>query len=441
MTGQGETRVPAGESARAGGRALRASTVTRAAGESAGAGGRDRLASVAEVVARDLCVGCGLCEAVTAGRVKMAATPTGSLRPAPLDGFTGEEERAVLTACPGVVAEPRADLSLALDPVWGRHGTMRYAWASDPGVRFAAATAGVLTALGQYLLAVGEAAFVLHVGPDPSQPLRSRWVISATPEEVLANAGSRYGPTAPLAGLGVALDRAEPFAVIAKPCDLGALHRRGAADPRIDELVVARLSMVCGGQSRLSKSLRLLDRLGVAEPSVALIRYRGHGNPGPTRVETRDGQAFEVGYLELWEDESAWDLETRCKLCPDALGEAADVAVADVWPGGAPTGEDEGFSGVIARSGTGESLLDRAAADGRIVLGGAIGPRDFDAMQPHQVRKKEALAARYQGMADAGVPPIAARGLRIEELGRRLAPDRAAAQREGAADRMRAIRP
>ncbi len=398
----------------------------------------ERLASVAEVVARDLCVGCGLCEAVTGGRVKMAATPAGSLRPSPVDGFTAEEEWAILTACPGVIAEPRADLSLSLDPVWGRCGTMRYAWAADPGVRFAAATAGVLTALGQHLLAAGEAAFVLHVGPDPARPLRTRWVISSTPEDVLANTGSRYGPTAPLAGLGVALDRGKPFAVIAKPCDLGALHRRAAADSRINKLVVARLAMVCGGQSRLSKSQRLLDQLGVAESEVTLIRYRGHGNPGPTRVETRDGREFEVGYLELWEDEGTWDLETRCKLCPDALGEAADVAVADVWPGGAPTGEDEGFSGVIARSEAGESLLSRAAADGRIVLGDAIGPRDLDDMQPHQVRKKEALAARYRGMADAGVPPIAARGLRIDEMGRRLTPERAAAQRRGAADRMRA---
>lgn len=406
--------------------------------DSTRSGGQGGLASVAEVVARDLCVGCGLCEAVTGGRVSMAATPSGSLRPTPVDGFTAEEERAILNACPGVTAEPRADMSLPLDPVWGRCGTMRYAWASDAGVRFTAATAGVLTALGQYLLTSGDAASVLHVGPDPSRPLRSRWVISTTPEEVLANAGSRYGPTAPLAGLGMALDRGEPFAVIAKPCDLGALHRRAEADSRIDQLVVARLAVVCGGQSRLSKSLRLLDQLGVAETAVTLIRYRGHGNPGPTRVETRDGQTFEVGYLELWEDEGTWDLETRCKLCPDALGEAADVAVADVWPGGAPTGEDEGFSGVIARSAAGESLLSRAAADGRIVLGDAIGPRELDDMQPHQVRKKEALAARYQGMADVGVPPIAARGLRIDELGRRLAPERAASQRRGAADRMRA---
>ncbi|MYH97096.1 MAG: hypothetical protein F4129_11405, partial [Acidimicrobiia bacterium] len=82
--------------------------------DSTWAGRRDRLSSVAEVVARDLCVGCGLCEAITGGRVSMAATPTGSLRPAPVDGFTAEEERAILDACPGVTAESRADMSLPL---------------------------------------------------------------------------------------------------------------------------------------------------------------------------------------------------------------------------------------------------------------------------------------------------------------------------------------
>ena len=39
----------------------------------------------------------------------------------------------------------------------------------------------------------------------------------------------------------------------------------------------------------------------------------------------------------------------RCKICPDAIGESADVAALDTWPGGSPKGEDEGFNAVIAR--------------------------------------------------------------------------------------------
>ena len=65
------------------------------------------------------------------------------------------------------------------------------------------------------------------------------------------------------------------------------------------------------------------------------------------------------------------------------------------------------------------------------MLGGPITPREFDGFQPHQVRKKEALAARYQGLADSGIAPIETRGLRIEELGWRLDPERFEHERAG----------
>ncbi len=394
--------------------------------------------SIAEIVSSDLCIGCGLCEALTGGRVKMVMTAGGSLRPDPCDSFTTEEETSLTAACPGAVAEARAEDSPQVDPVWGAYRYMARAWAGLPEVRHRGATGGVLTALGVHLLQAGRADFVLHVGADPDRPMRSRWVMSDTPESVRANTASRYGPTAPLAGLAAALERERPFAIIAKPCDVGALHALGGVDPRLDRLCVARLVMVCGGQSRLTKSQAVLGSLGLDEDELALFRYRGHGNPGPTVVETLDGRRFTKTYLELWEDESGWDLETRCKVCPDALGEAADVAAADIWPGGAPTGEDEGFNGIIVRTAAGEDLVASAVAAGDLVLGDAITAREFDGFQPHQVRKKEALAARIAGLADAGVTPFETRGLRIAELGKRLDPEQFEHERAGA--RRRAAR-
>ncbi|MEL6220961.1 MAG: coenzyme F420 hydrogenase/dehydrogenase beta subunit N-terminal domain-containing protein, partial [Pseudomonadota bacterium] len=100
------------------------------------------------------------------------------------------------------------------------------AWAGNADVRFRAATGGVLTALGMYLLTSGQARFILHCGADTRRPMRSRWFFSDTPEEVLARAGSRYGPSDKLAGLEVTLAREEPFAIIAKPCDAGAVRAR-----------------------------------------------------------------------------------------------------------------------------------------------------------------------------------------------------------------------
>ncbi len=384
--------------------------------------------SIADVIRAGLCIGCGLCEAVTGARVRMIMTARGSLRPVPADGFEAHEETQLLSACPGVGVEPRAFACPEQDLVWGSFADMRYAWAGNPEIRFRAATGGVLTALGVQLLRSGRARFILQVRSDPDQPMRSRWDLNTTPAEVIAAAGSRYGPTAPLAGLAAALARGEPFAIIAKPCDLSAVHRMSVIDPRIDRFCIARLAMVCGGQSQLGKSTDLLDEFGLVEEEVSLCRYRGYGNPGRTRIETTDGRAFEKSYLELWEDEQGWQLEARCKLCPDALGEAADVAAADVWPGGSPVGEDAGFNGIIVRSPAGTALVEAAVAAGDLVLGDPIAPRQFDDFQPHQKHKKQALAARYEALSNAGALVLDAPGLRLGALAGLTGDDAAFAQ-------------
>ena len=157
--------------------------------------------------------------------------------------------------------------------------------------------------------------------------------------------------------------------------------------------------------------------------------------PRPTRIETADGRVIEKNYLDLWgEDESARSLPFRCKICPDGIGEAADIAASDTWPGGAPSlegqAEDRGVNGVIARTRAGLELLDAAVRDGALVVEGAMTPRDLDDYQPHQVSKKLAVRARLLGLRTVGrlVPEV--RRLRIEEL----------AQEAGRAENLRQAR-
>ncbi|MBY6066575.1 Coenzyme F420 hydrogenase/dehydrogenase, beta subunit C-terminal domain [Leisingera aquaemixtae] len=369
--------------------------------------------SVKEVVEAGLCIGCGLCEALAPECWKMAYTPQGRLRPSRIGPGS---DAAILKACPGAVARPNGETAPLGDAVWGGYHRMQEAWAGDPDTRFRAATGGVLTALAAHLLRSGEARFILHCAADPQAPIRSVWCLSGTPGQLLQRAGSRYGPSDTLAGLQAALDRDEPFAVIAKPCDAGALREVAKSDQRLARNLVAVLVMVCGGASDLGKSQAVLDEYKLSETDVALFRYRGHGNPGPTRIETHDGRAFQKTYGEMWADESGWRIQTRCKICPDALGEAADVAAADIWPDASPDGDDDGFNGVITRTAAGEQLFRAASEAGSLIAGADITPRQFDAFQPHQVRKKHALAARLRGMAAAGSPVYEHEGLRLETL-------------------------
>ncbi len=368
--------------------------------------------SVRTVVENGLCIGCGLCAAL--GPYEMAYTPEGRLRPRHTGGEGGDE--AILRACPGVLSIPNSETGSKTDMIWGSYERIERAWAGNAEVRYRAATGGVLTALGMYLLNSGQVRFILHCAADTDRPMRSRWILSSTPEEVLERAGSRYGPSDTLAGLEAALSREEPFAIIAKPCDAGAVRARGQDDPRIGRYLKSMLVMVCGGASDLGKSQRFLDQNEVDEKDLTLFRYRGYGNPGPTRLETRTGRAYETTYQDMWGDETGWRIQSRCKICPDALGEAADIAASDIWPGGSPTGEDEGFNGVITRTKAGECLYQEALKAGALVSDGPMTAEALSDTQPHQVTKKQELAARLRGMASAGSPVIAHKGLRIDDL-------------------------
>ncbi len=373
------------------------------------------------IVESGLCVGCGLCESVAGpDRVKIVMTAKGRERPmvtTPLDAAIHERIAAV---CPGTQIHglpiTLVDGETNLDPIWGATRRIGRGFAADSMVRFQAATGGVLTALAIYLLESKQVDFILHIAADEARPMRSRPQISFTRAQVLEGAGSRYGPAAPLRNFLDILDRHQPFAFVGKPCDIGAIRNLAGHDSRVDQYCRYLLALVCGGSSELGKSWDLLDGFGVSEDEVSLFRYRGHGNPGLTRIETHDGRAFETTYLEMWADEAKWRLQYRCKICADAIGESADVVASDVWPGGAPSDEDKGYNGILTRTRRGQELLEAAVADGALVVDKSLTARNMDNFQPHQVRKKRAVWARLEGLREAGhlVPEVS--GLRIEDL-------------------------
>ncbi len=403
--------------------------------------------SIDDIVAGGLCIGCGLCKSIAgAERIRMVMTPEGRERPVAVEPLSREVLATINAVCPGTQiegADPKAIPDDAeTDLIWGPviPSTLTIAHASDPVVRHRGAAGGVLTALGQYLLRSGEVELVLHVKARPDAPVRSVATVSETPEAVLDAATSRYGPAAVFEDLESVLARGRPFAVIAKPCDIGAMRRMAEVDKRARELLRYGLTLACGGASDLIKSLDVLKRFHVVEKDVSLFRYRGYGNPGPTRVETTGGRSFELSYEDMWGNESGWRIQPRCKICPDAIGEAADVVSSDCWPGGAPEGEDDGFNAVFARTRAGVSLFERAVTSGALTVVRSIGIRDMDLFQPHQVRKKRAVWARLQGMREAGMVVPAVERLRIADLAATNEESENEREKHGAVTRARAGR-
>ena len=308
----------------------------------------ERLYAIAE---QGLCIGCGLCQSVAGpDRVKVVKTTTGYERPVVVGELDHSTVDRIYDTCPGTridgLPERLIEVDTKIDNVWGPWQRMVRTWASDPDVRFEGSTGGVLTALAQYLLASKEVDFILHAKASTAEPTFGERHLSFTDADVIEAAGSRYGPTAPLIDVGDVLDRDQPFAFIGKPCDIGALRNYARHDDRVDCLVKYWLTPVCGGFMPPPQMNDFLRDAGIEPEDVTTFRYRGRGCPGPTRIETPERTA-ELHYLDMWsEDSSKWSLPFRCKICPDGIGEAADIAAADSWPGGAPTRE-----GSLGRSG------------------------------------------------------------------------------------------
>lgn len=392
------------------------------------------------IVEQGLCIGCGLCQSVAGEEyVKVCKTRSGYLQPvvqAALDHATVDQVYAV---CPGTRIEglPQRliETDTKQDNVWGPWRRMVRAWAGDPYIRFEGSTGGVLTALAAYLLESKRVDFILQVKSSASEPSFGEPCLSFTHADVIEAAGSRYGPVAPLVDIDDVLERGQLFAFFAKPCDVAALRNYATRDPRVDGLVRYWLVMVCGGFGTPQGTIEFYKRCGIDPDEVTGLRYRGRGCPGPTRVVTGD-RAQEFHYLDYWgEDETTWTLPFRCKICPDGIGEAADLAAADTWIGGSPTREgsvdDPGTNAIIARTRAGEALLAAAAADGALTIEYDIVPDDMSIYQPHQVHKKYAAWARHQGLGDAGrIVPQTAR-LRIEELAAELPDTSNQYQRDG----------
>ncbi len=399
------------------------------------------------IVEQGLCIGCGLCQSIAgAESLRVCKTESGYEQPVVVGELDHATVDRIYAACPGTRIEGLPESLLEddtrIDNVWGPWRRIVRAWAADPKIRFEGSTGGVMTALGQYLLASERVAFILQVRTSATEPTFGERTLSFTDAAVIEAAGSRYGPAAPLIDIADVLARGEPFAFFAKPCDVAALRNYALQDQRVDALLRYCVVMVCGGYGTPQGTNEFFRRVGIDPDAVTALRYRGRGCPGPTRVETAAG-AHEYHYIDYWgEDETTWTLPFRCKICPDGIGEAADLAVSDTWIGGGPnridSETDPGVNGVIARTRAGDELLAAAAADGALEIEYDLAPDDMSVYQPHQMHKKYAAWARHQGLGDAGrIVPQTAR-LRIEELAAELPEESNRYQREGTRARVEA---
>ncbi|QQO35531.1 Coenzyme F420 hydrogenase/dehydrogenase, beta subunit C-terminal domain [Bradyrhizobium diazoefficiens] len=380
---------------------------------------RSRMAqaeTIEEVVGSGLCTGCGLCASIAGPAISMGINIEGNMRPLVRQEIGRDKNAQIMATCPGVsVQGPGKPEGVTTHPVWGPMREIHRSWSSDPVVRHKAAAGGTLTALGRYLLASGRVEAVLHVRADDQKPWLTTSTISRTPDDVLGAAQSRYGPSSPLVNVHRLLDEGKRFAVIAKPCDISAIRALGRVDPRVGQLIPYMLTIFCGGVFSAHVAKAVLRHHSIDEQNVALYRYRGEGWPGPLRVQTHDGAIYDLLYPGAYQTgKFSYELQFRCKVCPDQVGEVADISAPDGWilRDGRPIHEEApGTNVAIVRTSAGQELLQAAVAEGYLEVA-PVSVEEIDQMHAEKIIRKAAASAAFFALRLMGQKTIKVSGYR-----------------------------
>ena len=354
---------------------------------------------IQQVVSNGLCTGCGLCAAVCEpGKVVMRLSSAGYLRPYSDTPLAAEENARVAQVCPGVrvAHDNNAPDAAPQHPIWGPLISCQTGYANDQPMRRLGSSGGVVSALALYLVHSGEVDFIVQNAAPQDDPIGNRIQVSHSREEILAAAGSRYAPSAPLATMAQLLERGQRFAFVGKPCDVAALRALARQDPRVDRQIPYMLSFMCAGVPSRRGTEAVIRRLGMSNAPLRSFRYRGDGWPGKARAVGEDGRSAEMDYATSWGEILNRHLQFRCKICPDGTGEFADVVCADAWygEGGYPSFEErDGRSLVLGRSQRGQQLLAAAQAAAAITLE-PLAVAEIAKMQPYQVMRKKVVLGR-----------------------------------------------
>lgn len=371
-----------------------------------------KIKTIEDVAAWQLCCGCGACAGIYPNQIEMFDALAYGRRPRFRDGAMVAAAPQAMVVCPGIELtkpeKPQGQLGdQSIYDVWGAVLGVWEGHATDSDIRFEGSSGGAATALALYAVQQLKMEGVLHTKARKDVPYLNETVFSRNKADLLAGAGSRYAPASPCDKLDV-IERAEgPCVFIGKPCDVAAVQKAKALRPQLAEKIGLTIAFFCAGTPSTDGTLEMLRQMGVEDPaSVLSLRYRGRGWPGDAVVEyaDKDGKTIqkELTYDQSWGNILQKYRQWRCYICPDHIGEFADIAVADAWHRNV-NDHQPGRSVMIARTLRGKDIIEGAIRAGILEVE-LVSPSILPDCRPGQAAYQGGLWARLQTLRMMTVP-------------------------------------
>jgi coenzyme F420 hydrogenase subunit beta len=370
-----------------------------------------KIRCVEDVVKWDLCSGCGACRFMNPEHISRMENKYDS-------GFRPVVDRSncdgkCLAVCPGIALNHRVSENHDVSEksyLVGAHKGIYEGFSSDNEIRFNASSGGILTAISLFCLEKLGMELVLHTGMNREKPWENANVISRSREELIENAGSRYNTSSPCDALRYIKEASGKSVFIGKPCDVAAVQTIRELDPDLDRNIGVVLTFFCAGTPSTDASLGLLREMQSNTEGIISLRYRGEGWPGGFHARYKDkSRDLNVNYEESWSKLNRMR-PLRCFLCPDGLGEFADISSGDAWHRYSNVKSD-GISIIIPRTSHGRYILLSAAEAGYIDIEESNVGNLLKA-QPLIERRKSTFG-QLLGMRIVGIPVPKIRGFHL----------------------------
>lgn len=349
------------------------------------------MTTVANIIKNDLCLGCGLCEAIDSN-CKMELDKSGFYRPE-IAGMTHNSQQILSKICPGINVRNTGGSNTS---VWGKVEMVSNAWAKDKTIRQTSSSGGVTSALAIYLLESHKVDAVLHVGAGDEDFLHNKLHISKSREDILKRNASRYAPAAVFNEiLDILNTNDDSYAFIGKPCDIAGIKNLIGQYPQYKDRIKYFLAIFCAGMPSYNASLKAISTFETNKSPVSL-RYRGDGWPGFFTVTYQDGTSDKMTYNDSWGKILGRQLGFRCKICPDGIGLLADIASGDAWntkDGYPDFTESDGRNFCFVRTVNGRKLFEEAQKAGYIDIEKLHVP-DVKDMQRYQFDRRHYVGWR-----------------------------------------------
>lgn len=234
---------------------------------------------------------------------------------------------------------------------------------NDEEVRRKAASGGILSSVLIYLLEkkLIDGAVVLRMSP--TIPWLSEPHIATTKEEILEAAQSKYT----ISSVNEILPEVEKFkgklAYVGLPPQVQSIRKlQEINDPSV-QAIKYLFGPFYGNTLYFSSIISFLKSYKIKDYREIEKLYFRHGEwPGNMRIETKQGKVIELkkfhaNYL------IPFHVLRNSLYCTDFTNEFTDISGGDAW---SPVYEDrgKGFSMIIARSKTGQGIIDNMVKDG-----------------------------------------------------------------------------